>query len=121
MCRVHMVGFKFFECVVHESLRGENSHQRVYSLGNGVETAPTIYFPPSHRFSASCSYDFIHHTKMSTHGDVSLLDSVSSRVLNDFRDEVAKPRYSHNKHKFEVYPPDILKRLHFQQRPDISQ
>ena len=31
---------------------------------------------------------------MSTDGDILLLDSLSSRVLNDFRDEVAELTYS---------------------------
>jgi len=34
-----------------DRLRAENSHQRVCSLGNVVETVPTIYFPPSHHSS----------------------------------------------------------------------
>jgi hypothetical protein len=60
------------------------------------------------------------HTKMSAAGDISLLDNLSSRVLNDFRDEVLA-KYLCNEHKIYFIPPDILKQLHFQQCPDISQ
>ena len=52
-CMVVFLIYTYFECVASVSfmkdrLRAENSHQRVCSLGNGVETIPTIYFPPSH-------------------------------------------------------------------------
>jgi hypothetical protein len=103
LCMVVFLIYTYFECVASESfmkdhLRAENDYQWVCWLGNGVETIPTIYFPPSHHSSQhpdSCSHNFILCTKMSTDGDVSLLDSLSSCALNDFRDELAKPRYSH--------------------------
>ena len=58
---------------------------------------------------------------MSTDDDILLLDSLSSRVLNDFRDEVAKLIIYTTNTNLKFILPDILKRLHFQQRPDISQ
>src|SRR5271155_4451742 len=56
LCMVVFLIYTYFECVASVSLmkdclRAENSHQRVCSLGNGVETIHTIYFPPSHHSS----------------------------------------------------------------------
>ena len=49
----------------------------------------------SPQFSTSYSHNFTFlGTKMSTDGDILLLDSLSSRVLNDFPDEVAELTYS---------------------------
>lgn len=59
------------------------------ALGNGWDGT-------NHWFSP---HNFIFRTKMFTDGNISLLDNLLSRVLKDFRHEVAKLRYSHNKHK----------------------
>lgn len=114
-----------------DSLRDENSHQRVCSLGNGFAKWNGIH----HLFSSISPWASCHHF---AHIILMFRSSIASQAVfwMTFRVEVAKPkyRYSHvaqqswTNTKFEFYPPRLghsqgLKRLHLriQQRPDISQ
>jgi hypothetical protein len=52
---------------------------------------------------------------MSSLLDVAFLDALSSRLLNDFGDEVPTYLFSQQTQNLMLILPDILNRLHFQQ------